>query len=76
MADAMTINPDDNPEIEDTDDDDPNDPAHRDYDLSTSAPYEYDSWEDNKPWYLQRWLLLVVAIVIVFSLVLPYLLRF
>ena len=70
----MTTNQDDEELLDD--DDDPGDPSHRDHDLSTSANYDYDSWEDEKPWYLRRWLLLIVAVVIVVSLLLPYALRF
>ena len=51
-------------------DDDPNDQTHRDHDLSTSANYDYDTWDTPKPWYLRRWLLLGVSILIVGSLVL------
>jgi hypothetical protein len=59
------------PEYED---DDPNDPSHPDFDLSDSAPYEFDE-PYRKPWFLQRWVLLLVSLIVVFSLLLPYGLR-
>jgi hypothetical protein len=69
-------NPDDaglEPEFED---DDPTNPAHRDHDLSTSANYDFDSWADEKPWYLRRWAMLSVSGILILSLilglVLPY----
>jgi hypothetical protein len=53
-------------------DDDPNDPSHRDYDLSESAPYaSYE--EQTRPWFTRRWVLLIVAVLIIASLLLPYL---
>jgi hypothetical protein len=60
------------------DDDDPNNPSHRDYDLSESAPYEFDSWTSgDRPWFLRRWVLLTVSLLVVlslvFSLILPHL---
>jgi hypothetical protein len=61
----------DQPEYED---DDPNDPSHPDYDLSESAPYDFDR-PYEKPWFLRRWFLLTVALLIVFSLLLPYAFR-
>jgi hypothetical protein len=56
------------------DDDDPNDPRHRDFDLSESAPYEFDSWTDDKPWFLRRWVLLTVSVLVVLGLVLSLIL--
>lgn len=57
--------------------DDPTIPGHRDYDLSTAADYDYDQpVDDNKPWFLQRWVLLIVSLVLVISLLLPYIARF
>jgi hypothetical protein len=60
---------------DDEDDDDPNDPSHRDFDLSTSAPYDFDG-PYEKPWFLRRWLLLSISLLVVFALLLPYALRF
>jgi hypothetical protein len=52
--------------------DDPNDPRHPDHDLSESMPYS--SYEaPPKPWYTRRWLMLIVAIVMITGLLLPYL---
>ena len=51
--------------------DDPNNPSHPDHDLSESvpaAPYE----PPPKPWYVRRWVLLIVAAVTIVALVLPY----
>jgi hypothetical protein len=59
------------PEYED---DDPNDPAHPDYDLSDSAPYDFDE-PYEKSWFLRRWVLLLVSVILVVSLLLPYALR-
>jgi hypothetical protein len=54
--------------------DDPNDPSHPDFDLSESAPYDFDE-PYEKPWFLRRWMLLLVSIVVVFSLLLSYVVR-
>jgi len=59
----------------DDDDDDPNDPSHPDFDLSDSAPYDFDE-PYEKPWFLQRWLLMMVSAIVLFGLLLPYFLRF
>ena len=56
-------------------DDDPNDPSHPDFDLSNSAPYDFDE-PYEKPWFLRRWLLLTISLLVVFALLLPYALRF
>ena len=55
--------------------DDPNDPAHRDFDLSEAGGpvYQYDA--PRKPWYLRRWFLLVVALIVVAALLVPILPR-
>jgi hypothetical protein len=58
----------------DYEDDDPNDPRHPDHDLSDSAEYDFDE-PYEKPWFLRRWVLLAVSIVVVVSLLLPYALR-
>jgi hypothetical protein len=54
------------------DDDDPNDPSHRDHDLSETAP---DWWREapRRPLFARRWALLIVALIAVAGLVLPYL---
>jgi hypothetical protein len=59
------------PEYED---DDPNNPDHPDFDLSESAPYDFDP-PYEKPWFLRRWVLLLVSLIILVSLLLPYALR-
>jgi hypothetical protein len=52
--------------------DDPNDPSHPDHDLSEAAPYiEYPA--PPKPWYMRRWLLMIVAVITITGLLLPYL---
>jgi hypothetical protein len=60
------------PEFED---DDPNDPSHPDFDLSDSAPHDFDG-PYEKPWFLRRWLLLLVSLLVVISLLLPFVMRF
>jgi hypothetical protein len=55
-------------------DDDPNDPSHPDYDLSDSAPYDFDE-PYEKPWFLRRWVLLLVSVIVVVSLLLPFVVR-
>ena len=59
----------------DREDDDPNDPSHPDFDLSNSAPYDFDE-PYEKPWFLKRWLFLFVSFVVILSLLLPFALRF
>jgi hypothetical protein len=58
----------------DYEEDDPNDPSHPDYDLSDSAPYDFDE-PYEKPWFLRRWLLLVVSLLVLIALLLPYALQ-
>jgi hypothetical protein len=55
--------------------DDPNNPRHRDHDLSDSAMYDWDRPADVKPWYLQRWFMMTIGILLVFSLLLPMFVR-
>jgi hypothetical protein len=62
-------------DLDENEDDDPNDPSHRDYDLSTSAPYDYDRPADEKPWFLRRGVMLLVGLLLVLSLMLPYIWR-
>ena len=59
----------------DYEDDDPNNPSHRDHDLSDSAAYDWDGPADVKPWYLQRWFVMTISLLLVFSLLLPLALR-
>jgi hypothetical protein len=56
-------------------DDDPNDPSHRDFDLSETGGPEYHYDVPGKPWYLRRWFLLVVAVIVVVALLVPILPR-
>jgi hypothetical protein len=56
--------------------DNPNDPSHPDWDLSEDAGYPIDEnpyrWpERTKPWYLRRWVHLIIAVFVIASLVLP-----
>jgi hypothetical protein len=53
--------------------DDPTNPAHPDFDLSEAAPHTF--YEPRKPWFLRRWVLLLVSAMVVLSLILPYLWR-
>jgi hypothetical protein len=61
-------------EEDEQDHDDPTDPSHPDWDLSVSAPYDFDVHPD-KPWYMRRWLLLVIAFLVITSLLLPFIQR-
>jgi len=69
-------NPDDANLEAEFEDDDPNDPKHRDHDLSTSADYDFDSWVDDKPWFARRWAVLAVSGILIFSLVLGLILPY
>ena len=51
---------------------DPNDPTHPDHDLSEGAP-PTDGAAPPKPWPLRRWMLMIVAVLVVVSLLLPFL---
>ncbi len=54
--------------------DDPNDPSHPDYDLSEAAGYS--GWSPPpKPWFIRRWVLLVVAVLVIVGLLLPFVQR-
>lgn len=46
------------------------DERNPDYDLSEWG-MRWDSEPDRKPWFLQRWFLLIVAFVVITSLMLP-----
>ena len=61
----------DEPMYAEYEDDDPNNPLHRDHDLSDSALYDWDRPADAKPWFLQRWFMLTISLLLVFSLILP-----
>ena len=74
MSNNYTFDEDDEPYAE-YEDDDPNNPRHRDHDLSDSAPYDWERPADVKPWFLQRWFMLTVGLLLVVSLLLPYALR-
>ena len=52
-------------------DDDPTNPSHRDFDLSTSAPYDFDPPADVKPWFLRRWFVLLIGALLIIAIVLP-----
>ena len=75
MSNNYTYDEDDEPYAE-YEDDDPNNPRHRDHDLSDSADYDWDRPAHTKPWYLQRWFLLTIGVLLVFSLLVPYLFQF
>jgi hypothetical protein len=55
--------------------DDPNDPRHPDFDLSEAGGPVYHYELPSKPWYLRRWLLLLVAVLVIAGLVVPLLPR-
>jgi len=57
----------DNEFEDDYEEDDPNNPEHPDHDLSESAPYS--SLPRPDPWYMRRWVMLIVAIMVIFALV-------
>ena len=63
------------PKTEDEEDDDPTDPSHRDYDLSTSAPYDFDGPADAKPWFLRRGFVLLIGVLLIVAIVLPLFVR-
>jgi hypothetical protein len=54
-------------------DDDPTDPSHRDHDLSDASPAMSWAPEPDKPWFIRRWMLLVIGLLVCFGLLLPYL---
>jgi hypothetical protein len=53
--------------------DDLSDPRHPDHDLSDWAPYSIED-ERAKPWFIRRWVYLLVACLVISSLVLSVLL--
>lgn len=55
--------------------DDPNDPSHRDFDLSEAGGPAYHYEIRAKPWYLRRWFLLAVAALLIIALVVSILPR-
>ena len=72
----MRNNPDDAGLEDEFEEDDPNDPQHRDHDLSTSADYDFDSWADDKPWFMRRWAVMAVSGMLILSLVLGLILPY
>ena len=66
---------------EDDEDDDPGQTHHPDYDLSEAAGYPLDEdpdgeWaEQDKPWFLRRWVHLIIAALVITSLFLPVVFR-
>ena len=75
MSNNYTFDEDDEPYAE-YEEDDPNNPRHPDHDLSDSYDYDWERPADVKPWYLQRWFMLTIGLLLVVSLLLPYGLRF
>ena len=60
---------------DDSQDDDPNNPSHRDYDLSEAgigSHLEYDS----PPFFLRRGVLIVVSVLVIVALLLPLVMVF
>ncbi len=55
----------------DTDDDDPNDPNSPDFDLSDAGIDYYRP--AGKPWFLRRWVFLVVGVMLLFVMFYPLL---
>jgi hypothetical protein len=55
----------------DEDEDDPNDPRHRDFDLSEAGIGVHRDY-DKKPFFLRRGVLLVVAVLVIVGLLLPF----
>ncbi len=51
------------------------DPRNPDWDLSHWAPAGLPSSEDRKPWFTQRWVLLIVAVLVITGLMLPFIVR-
>ena len=49
------------------------DPRHPDHDLSEWAPYTPPI--DPKPWFIRRWALLIVGVLVIIGLILPFLTR-
>jgi hypothetical protein len=54
--------------------DDPNDPRHPDFDLSEAAGWT-SSAPRSKPWFMRRWALLIVAVLVIIALFVPLLPR-
>lgn len=64
---------DDEALTDEEEDDDPRDPSHPDWDLSEAAPHYWE--EPAKPWFTRRWVLMIVAFIVIFSLLIPYVSR-
>ena len=78
MSNNYTYDKDNEPDDElyaEYEEDDPNNPNHPDHDLSDSAVYDWERPADVKPWYLQRWFMMIVGILLIFSLLLPMFLQ-
>src|SRR5688572_28827937 len=58
--------------VREEDEDDPTDPHHPDYDLSTASPYRHVE-PQPRFWFTSRWVLILVAFVAITGLLLPYL---
>jgi hypothetical protein len=52
-------------------DDDPNNPSHRDYDLSEAGIGSHEEY-DSKPFFLRRGVLIVVSVLVLLGLLLPF----
>jgi hypothetical protein len=53
------------------DDEDPTNPAHPDYDLSTASPYRHVE-PQPRYWFTARWVLLLIAIIAIGGMLIPY----
>jgi hypothetical protein len=61
-------------EVFDEEKDDFEDPDDPDHDLSEWAPYS-PGVQETKPWYTRRWVMLIIAALVIFGLMLPILPR-
>jgi hypothetical protein len=57
-------------------DDDFSDPAHPDHDLSEWSPYSTPDDYSPKPWFIRRWAVITVSVLVIVGLFLPFLMRF
>ncbi len=53
------------------DDEDPTDPSHPDYDLSTASPYRHVE-PQPRYWFTSRWVLIIVAAIAIGGMLIPY----
>jgi hypothetical protein len=51
-------------------DDDLSDPNHPDHDLSEWSPYS-PGVDDTKPWFVRRWVMIVIGILVIIGLIIP-----